>query len=84
MKDDPALIAHAISTRLNELDAPSPYAVATESEISPDTVYGLRKGNGARIDAINNVLVSLDLVIVPRSCTTKRAIELGYIDKKES
>lgn len=78
---DPATLAHAISTRLNEPDCPSAYAIANELGVKADAVYALRDGKGSSIVNINNILESLDLVIVPRGCTTKLAVQLGYIEK---
>lgn len=83
MKDS-ANIAHAITTRLSEDDCPSAYAIANELGVKADAVYALRDGKGSSIANINNILESLDLVIVPRACVTKLAIQLGYVERKGS
>ena len=63
-----AMIAHAIQTRFNEKNHPTPYAIAQEAGVGVDTVYSLRDNGGARVSSINSVLDAMGLVVVPFDC----------------
>tara|TARA_Y100000310_G_scaffold331890_2_gene406367 strand:+ start:12600 stop:12851 length:252 start_codon:yes stop_codon:yes gene_type:complete len=74
---DKKIIQDAIKRRLREVD-PTPYAIAAAAGVSPDTVYAVERGGGARTESVNAILEALDLVVVPSKYVTRKGVELGY------